>query len=112
MKQLCSWLYAAVIAVSILPISAQTFTLPYPGVQDERAMRVLAQCYKAMGSPDESTTVLLVGSIVDTDHLDAVARTLTIKDRGRFRERWEEQYSKTDQVRVVLVAVVFLCGME
>jgi hypothetical protein len=71
-----------------------------PGVIDPHAISLLEQCRSVMGLPDKSFSLLLQGSIVDTDH-DAQPRVLAIKDAGEHRERWEEQYPNATRLKII-----------
>jgi hypothetical protein len=94
-------LLAVVVVSSATSANSQSSAPPSTsaGVQDPQGVSLLGQCRSVMGIPDKSISLLLQGSIVDTDH-DAQPRTLTIKDFGEHRERWEEQYPKATRTKI------------
>jgi len=93
-------LKAAFIAVAVCTSIACIGQTASP-VQDPHAMSILSLCAAAMGTPNDTFTLMLTGSIVDTDHADAVPRPLVVKDRGRTHERWEETYPTGRYFRIV-----------
>jgi hypothetical protein len=92
---LAFFFYSQNLAAQVLSSASQTTPSPQ---RDPQAVSILSQCHAAMGTPQAGISLLLGGSITDTDH-DANPRQLTVKIQGAYKEFSTQQYSQQTVTR-------------